>query len=635
MKLVVRRTAWPLVLVALVVLAFRVAPAGQVPDYARTHYTKYEHEIPMRDGKKLFTAVYVPKDASQAYPILLNRTPYSVAPYGSDNYKTSLGPSDLFMHDGYIFVYQDVRGRLMSEGEFVDMRPYKPTKAGPADTDETTDTYDTIDWLVKHIANNNGKVGLYGISYPGFYAAIGMIDAHPALKAVSPQAPITDWFIGDDFHHNGALYLPHGFGFFAGFGWPRPKPTTQGGARFDYGTLDGYQFYLKLGPLSHANDRYFHNQVQFWNDMMAHEAYDAFWQARNLRPHLKNVKPAVMTVGGWFDAEDLFGALETYKNTERQSPGAYNTLVMGPWSHGGWARGDGESLGDVHFGSKTGEFFREKIEFPFFSSFLKGKGDSKLPEAYVFETGRDQWHALDAWPPREATRRSLYLQPGGKLSFDPAAESVAGYDEYVSDPAKPVPYTVAVASGMTREHMVDDQRFASHRPDVLTYQTEDLTEDVTLAGPIWPSLRVATSGTDSDFVVKLIDVYPADYPDPPAAGGAAQAQAAGYSRMGGYQQLVRGEAFRGKFRNSFEKPEPFQPNAPAKIEYVMPDVYHTFRRGHRIMVQIQSTWFPLVNLNPQKFVNIAQAAESDFQRATERVYRGGANGSRIDVSQVK
>jgi len=635
MRFTVRRAAWLLAVTALVVLAFRVAPVGQAPDYARAHYTKYEYEIPMRDGKKLFTSVYVPKDTSQPYPILLSRTPYSVAPYGADNYKPSLGPSDLFMHDGYIFVYQDVRGRVMSEGDFVDMRPYKPTKAGPMDVDETTDTYDTIDWLVKYVANNNGKVGLYGISYPGFYTAIGMIDAHPALKAASPQAPITDWFIGDDFHHNGALYLPHAFGFFSGFGWPRPKPTTQSGARFDYGTLDGYQFYQKLGPLSRVNDRYFHGQVQFWNDLMAHEANDAFWQARNLRPHLKNIKPAVMTVGGWFDAEDLFGALEVYKNTERQSPGAYNTLVMGPWPHGGWSRSDGDALGDVRFGSKTGEFYREKIEFPFFSYFLKGKGDPKLPEAYVFETGRNQWHALDAWPPKDATRRSLYLQPGGRLSFEPSAETTAGYDEYVSDPAKPVPYTMAVASGMTREHMLDDQRFASRRPDVLTYQTDELTGDVTLAGPIWPSLQVSTSGTDSDFVVKVIDVYPADYPDPPPTGAAGAAAAGGYSRMGGYQQMVRGEVFRGKFRNSFEKPEPFQPNTMAKIEYVMPDVFHTFRRGHRIMIQVQSSWFPLVNLNPQKFVTIPQATEADFQKATERIYRGGKNGSRVDLNVIR
>jgi hypothetical protein len=611
--------------VALLGAGLSVMPRGQTPDYAKAHYTKYEFQIPMRDGAKLFTAVYVPKDTTQAYPILLTRTPYSVAPYGADNYKTSLGPSDLFMKDGYIFVYQDVRGRQMSEGEFVDMRPYKVSKAGPTDSDETTDTYDTIDWLVKHVPNNTGKVGLYGISYPGFYTAIGMIDAHPALKAASPQAPITDWFIGDDFHHNGALYLPHAFGFFSGFGWPRPAPTTQGFARFDYGTLDGYQFYLRLGPLSRVNERYFHGQVQFWNDLMAHETYDAFWQARNLRPHLRNITPAVMTVGGWFDAEDLFGALEVYKNTEKQSPGAYNVLVMGPWSHGGWARTDGESLGDVKFGAKTSEFYRERIEFPFFGHFLKGRPDPDLPEAYVFETGRNQWRRLDAWPPKTASRRSLYFQPGGRLSFEPPPDSAAPFDEYVSDPERPVPYTNAIASGMTREHMTDDQRFVARRPDVLTYQTDELTEDLTLAGPIWPALQVSTSGTDSDFVVKLIDVYPDTFDESSGLGPGE------YSRMGGYEQLVRGEVFRGKFRRSFEKPEPFEPGKVTTIAYVMPDVFHTFRRGHRVMIQVQSTWFPLVNVNPQKFINISQATAGDFQRATERVYRSGQTASRVDV----
>jgi uncharacterized protein len=627
----IRRFAWVLLVLVAGLAVLGVVPRGQSRDYAREHYTKFEYELRMRDGKKLFTAVYVPKDRSTTYPILLTRTPYSVAPYGADNYKAGLGPSDLFMRDGYIFVYQDVRGRMMSEGEFVDMRPYKPTKAGPTDADESTDTYDTIDWLVRHVQPNNGNVGLYGISYPGFYTAIGMIDAHPALKAASPQAPISDWFIGDDFHHNGALYLPHAFGFFSGFGWPRPRPTTQTTARFDYGTLDGFEFYLKLGALSRINERYFHGQVQFWNDLMAHESYDAFWQARNLRPHLKNIRPAVMTVGGWFDAEDLFGALEVYKNTERQSPGATNTLVMGPWAHGGWANGDGSSLGDVRFGAKTSAFYQENMEFPFFSAYLKGKSVSALPEAYVFETGRNQWHELDAWPPKAAVRTSMYLHAGGRLAFDPPTDSATPYDEYVSDPARPVPYSAAVATGMTREHMLDDQRFVSRRPDVLTYQTDVLTDDLTVAGPIWPSLRVSTSGTDSDFVVKLVDVYPDGYQDPADAG----ASSATYSRMGGYQQLVRGEVFRGKFRNSYEKPEPFQPNAVTAIDYVMPDVFHTFRRGHRVMVQIHSSWFPLVNLNPQKFMNITQATDADFQKATERIYRAGKTASRIDVGVLK
>jgi hypothetical protein len=537
------------------------------------------------------------------------------------------------MRDSYIFVYQDVRGRMMSEGVFADMRPHLAVKAGPTDIDESTDTYDTIDWLLKNVPNNNGRVGLYGISYPGFYTSAGMIDAHPALKAAAPQAPITDWFIGDDFHHNGALYLPHAFSFFSVFGRPRPAPTTNSGSRFDFGTEDGYQFYLALGPMANVNARYFKGQIAFWNDMMAHETYDAFWQARNLRPHLKNIKPAVLTVGGWFDAEDLFGALETYKNVERQSPGATNMLVMGPWVHGGWARSAGESLGDVRFGAKTAEFYRDAIEFPFFAYHLKGKADPKLPEAYVFETGRNQWRRMDAWPPAEAALKDLYFAPGGRLTWQPPAEAEA-FDQYVSDPARPVPYINHIAIGMTREHMVDDQRFASRRPDVLTYVTDVLEADVTVAGPIRPKLQVSTSGTDSDWVVKLIDVYPESFPEPAPAEANPLAQRS-VSRMGGYQQLVRGEAMRGKFRTSYETPEPFEPGQVTRVEYVMPDVFHTFRAGHRIMIQIQSSWFPLVNLNPQKFCNINTATEADFQKATQRVYRSRGAASRVTLSVLE
>jgi hypothetical protein len=621
--------------IALGVALASSALGGQGQDYVKANYTKYEYRIPMRDGVKLFTSVYVPKDHAQAYPILLNRTPYSVSPYGADSCKNSLGPSDLFMRDGYIFVYQDVRGRMMSEGEFADMRPHLNVKTGPKDIDESSDTYDTIEWLLKNLPNHNGRVGMYGISYPGFYASAGMIDAHPALKAVSPQAPISDWFVGDDFHHNGALYLPHAFSFFSGFGRPRPTPTTNSGSRFDFGTEDGYQFYLKLGLMANVNARYFKNDIRFWNDLMAHETYDAFWQARNLRPHLKNIKPAVMTVGGWFDAEDLFGALETYKHVERQSPGASNTLVMGPWVHGGWARGDGDALGDVRFGAKTGVFYREQIEFPFFSFYLKDKSDPKLPEAYVFETGRNQWRRMETWPPAQATTKSLYFAPGGKLTWSPPADASA-FDEYVSDPARPVPYINHVAIGMTREHMVDDQRFASRRPDVLTYMTDVLDADVTVAGPIAPSLQVSTSGTDSDWVVKVIDVYPDTFPEPgpaPASENPFADRAA--SRMGGYQQLVRGEAMRGKFRNSYEKAESFVPGQVTRVEYVMPDIYHTFRSGHRIMVQIQSSWFPLVNLNPQKFCNINTASEADFQKATQRIYRSTGSASHITLSVLE
>jgi putative CocE/NonD family hydrolase len=616
------------------VMAAAGMAGGQSSDYARANYTKFEHRIPMRDGVKLFTAVYVPNDDGQQYPILLTRTPYSVAPYGADAYKASLGPSSLFMRDHYIFVYQDVRGRMMSEGEFVDMRPHLDAKPGLKDVDESTDTYDTIEWLLKNIPNHNGRVGMYGISYPGFYASAGMIDAHPALKAVSPQAPITDWFIGDDFHHNGALYLPHAFSFFSGFGRPRPTPTTSSGSRFNFGTDDGYQFYLNLGPMPNANARHFKGEIAFWNDLMAHETYDAFWQARNLRPHLKNIKPAVLTVGGWFDAEDLFGALETYKNVERQSPGATNMLVMGPWVHGGWASGDGDRLGDLRFGAKTARFYQDEIEFPFFSHHLKGKPDPKLPEAYVFETGRNQWRRMDAWPPPAAVAKDLYLGPGGRLTWQAPPDGEA-FDQYVSDPAKPVPYINHVAIGMTREHMVDDQRFASRRPDVLTYMTDLLESDVTVAGPIRPSLQVSTTGTDSDWVVKLIDVYPDAEPQQPGqAADSALAQHAA-ARMGGYQQLVRGEAMRGKFRNSYERPEPFVPGQVTKVEYVMPDVFHTFRAGHRIMVQIQSTWFPLVNLNPQTFVNINTATEADFKAATQRVHRSRDAASRVTLSVLQ
>ncbi len=598
------------------------AAFAQGIEFIKANYTKYEYQIAMRDGKKLFTSVYVPKDDSEKWPIMFDRTPYSVAPYGIDNYRAALGPSEKFARDKFIFVYQDVRGRNMSEGTFRDMTPQIAVKRGAQDVDESSDTYDTIDWLVKNIPNNNGRVGMWGISYPGFYTAAGVIDAHPALKAASPQAPISDWFIGDDFHHNGALYLPHAYGFFNGFGRPRPEPKIPTpGAPPNPNWVDAYTFFMRIGPLSNVNEKYYKNDVAFWNEMMKHPNYDEFWQARNLRPHLKNIKPAVMTVGGWFDAEDLFGALEVYKNIEKQSPGATNTLVMGPWFHGGWAgRSDGESLGNVHFGAKTSEFYRDNIEFPFFAFHLKDKGDPKHPEAYVFETGTNVWRKYDAWPPKNARQESLYLQAGGKLSFTASTDDA--FDEYVSDPEKPVPYIAEQASGMTREHMTEDQRFASSRTDVLVYQTEPLDHDVTVAGPLKPSLFVSTSGTDSDFVVKLIDVYPDDYPDnnPNPAG----------VRMGGYQQLVRGELMRGRFRNSYSKPEPFTPGKQEKVEYVMPDINHTFRQGHRIMVQVQSSWFPLADRNPQTFVDIYNAKAADFKKATERVY----HKSRVMVTVV-
>jgi len=618
-------TALPVLIVLAAVLpSFAQAP-GPVPGSAwvQEHYTKHEYYIPMRDGVRLFAAVYSPKDLSRTYPIMLMRTPYSVRPYGVDQFPPTLGPSPEFAREGFIFAYEDVRGCFMSEGAFENMRPVRESYGGPGDIDETTDTYDTIEWLIRNIPNNNGRVGQWGISYPGFYTAAGMIHAHPALKAVSPQAPVTHWFGQDDFHHNGAFWLAHAFGFFSGFGRPRPAPTTAMRPRFDYGTNDGYQFYLNMGPLANADQLYFKGDVPFWNEMMAHDTYDDFWKARNLLPRIRDIKPAVLTVGGWFDAQNLYGALQVYYHIEKNSPQTKHHLVMGPWSHGGWARSAGESEGRVRFGQPTATFFEANIERPFFNHYLKDSTDPGLPEAFVFETGVNQWRRLSSWPPPDATRRSLFLHSGGRLSFDPpSGKQPSDYDEYISDPAKPVPFIDEIVPGMPERYMVGDQRFAARRPDVLVYQTEPLETNVTVAGPVMPSLWVSTSGTDADWVVKLIDVYPDRYPD---EKGEVE------STMGGYQQLVRGDVIRGKFRNSMEKPEPFEPNRPTQVSFTTSDVYHTFQRGHRIMVQIQSTWFPMCDINPQRFMNIHQARASDFQKAVQRVYRTPAMPSHVEV----
>jgi uncharacterized protein len=598
------------------------APEPIDKEYLLAHYTKYEHMIPMRDGIKLYTSVFTPKDVSKTHPLLLKRTPYGSRPYGVNNFPNPNGPVRSYGREGYIFVFQDVRGRNGSEGEFVHMRPHVATHSQSAKIDESTDTYDTIEWLVQNVPNNNGKVGMMGISYPGFYTAAGMINSHPALKAASPQAPISDWFIGDDFHHNGAFYLAHAFRFLSGFGQTLEEPTRMSPRPFDYKTPDGYEFYLNLGPLANADEKYFKGKIKFWKELMEHGSYDKFWQDRDILPHLNNVKTAVMTVGGWFDAEDLYGPLKIYESVEEKNPSAFNILVMGPWAHGGWSRGDGDHLGHVQFRSKTSEFYRNHIESPFLKHLLKGGENPKLPEAYVFETGTHQWRRYEAWPPKDVQTRALYFHANGKLSFQAPAED-EGYEEYISDPNKPVPFIPNIASGMTREHMLDDQRFASSRTDVLIYQTDVLEEDITLAGPIMPKLFVSTTGTDSDWIVKLIDVYSGDYPDPsPNPKGV---------HMGGYQQLVRGEAIRGKFRNSFTKPEPFTPRKITEVSYTMPDAYHTFRKGHRIMVHIQSSWFPLIDRNPQKFTNIYQATESDFQKATQRLHHNSQAASHLQL----
>lgn len=599
----------------------------------KANYTKYEYRIAMRDGVRLMTAVYVPKDQSQTYPILYRRTPYNVKPYGVDQYQEKLGPSTLFDKSGYIFVLQDVRGRWMSEGKYENVRPHRPNKRSAEEIDESSDTYDTIEWLVKHVPNNNGRVGMWGISYPGFYTAAGMIDAHPALKAVSPQAPVIDWFMGDDWHHHGALFLNHMFNFMSSFDRPRPEPTKkfEKTSQFEHESPDGYEFFMKLVPLNETVPKQFQGESEFIRQVMEHGAYDEFWQARNLRTHLVGIKPAVLTVGGWFDAENLFGALEVYKQLKKNSPQTKQHLVMGPWDHGQWAREDGLKLGDVTFNSKTGEYYREKIEFPFFEFHLKGKGEMKHPEAWVFETGTNVWRQFPAWPPQGVKYRSLYLQDEGELRSEigEGLEGDVGFDEYVSDPNRPVPYFEKITPRMEKPYMTADQRFASRRPDVLVYSSGVLEEDVTLAGPIEVDLWVSTTGTDADWIVKLIDVYPDDYPDetpPTAPPGRTPSTVSAIGqfapvRMGGYQQLVRGDVMRGKFRNSFERPEPFVPGEPTRVRFTLQDTCHTFRPGHRLMIQIQSSWFPLVDRNPQVFTDIYSAREEDFQKATQRVYR--------------
>jgi uncharacterized protein len=633
------RRPYPLFAVVIAILAPSVwiHADPDPPEFnVKEHYTKYEYRIPMRDGKRLFTSVYAPKDTSRTYPFLMDRTPYSVGPYGVDQYRKSIGPSDEFQKAGYIVVYQDVRGRYMSEGTFIEMHPHIDNKKSNNDVDDSSDTYDTIEWLLKNVPNNNGKVGIWGISYPGFYTSASIIDSHPALKAASPEAPMTDLFMGDDAYHGGAFMLAANFSFYTFF---RPQPVPVLPPKnfrfgFDYGTPDGYDFFLKVGSLSNMDALYFKDPNPLWDDQMSHDIYDDYWKARNLAPHLKNIRCAVLTVGGWFDAEDLEGPFKVYDSIKRNNSGIFNGLVEGPWVHGGWARYDGSHLGSVSFASNTGKFFRGQILFPFFEQYLKGTGDAKLPEAYAFETGTNIWRQYAEWPPKKAQAKSLYFRENGGLSFDPPNAGADAFDEYVSDPNQPVPFVSYPATSVPQEYMVADQRFAATRPDVLVYQTEPLDEDVTITGPVSPRLFVSTSGTDSDWDVKLIDVYPADYPEATPANPNEVPPAdvpPPHVTLAGYQQLIRGEPMRGKFRKSFEKPEPFTPGKVEEVAFTMPDVNHTFRRGHRIMVQVQSSWFPLTDRNPQTFVNIPDAKPSDFRKATERVYRGKAQPSSVAV----
>jgi len=587
--------------------------------YVRNNYEKIEQLIPMRDGKQLFTAIYIPKDKSKKYPVLLNRTPYTVAPYGANEYKKYLGNFPAEMREGFIFVYQDVRGKWMSEGEFDDVRPINTTKNKKA-VDESTDTYDTLEWLAKNLKNYNQKAGIYGISYPGFYSTMSLVNSHPTLKAVSPQAPVTNWFLGDDFHHNGVLFLADSFKFMSSFGVKRPQPITpdKGPKSLDFPIKDTYRFYLEGGSVKELKAKYFQDNIKFYNDLFAHPDYDQFWKDRDPLPHLKNVKPAVMTVGGFFDAEDAYGAFETYKAIEKQNPTATNILVAGPWFHGGWVRSKADTFGDMQFGSETGEYYKENIELPFFNYYLKDKGNFKPTEAHIFITGSNQWKQFDAWPPKNVSTKKMYLQDNGKITFDQASSSTT-FDEYVADPNNPVPYQEGVLENRVREYMVDDQRFASTRPDVMVYQTDILTEDITITGPVINHLFVSSTGTDADYVVKLIDVYPENTPK------------FNDKLMGGYQNLIRAEIMRGKYRNSFSTPEALVPNKKTDVTYTMPDVGHTFKKGHRIMIQVQNSWFPLADRNPQQFMNVYEATAKDFIKQTQRIY----HDSYIEVPVLK
>lgn len=613
------------VLGIIFVFAFAKADlkAQETPYDVSENYVKKEVQIEMRDGVKLHTTIYMPKDASKTYPIIMQRTPYSCRPYGEDQFRSKIGPNEYMMKDGYIVVYQDVRGRWMSEGKYDNMRAFIPNKTEDQ-VDEASDTYDTIDWLVKNVSNNNGNVGTWGISYPGFYATYSLLSGHPALKASSPQACIGDFFF-DDFHHNGAYLLSY-WRATAVFGYQKDGPTKE--AWYDFPELDSddqYEFFLKTGPLSNL-DAYYDETNEFWTQLKEHPNYDEFWKSRGLIQHLENIKPAVMTVGGLYDAEDLYGPWETYKNIEARSDN-YNTVVFGPWSHGDWARDSKrQAVGNVYFGDDISDYFQKDIETNFFKHFLKGEGDgdTELPEAHIFDSGSKEWESFDTWPPAKLEERTYYLGGNNELATETPEEDTSA-ETFVSDPANPVPYAEGKKMVFTpRKYMSDDQRFAGQREDVLVYETEVLERDVTLAGEILAKLLVETTGTSADWAVKLIDVYPDDVPNTEETEPGMQ--------MAGYQQMVRSEVMRGRFRESFSDPKPFVPNQQTAVNIKLQDVLHTFKKGHKIMIQVQSTWFPLIDLNPQTYVdNIFKAEEEDFTKQTHKVY----HGSEIKVNILK
>ncbi|MEO6547194.1 MAG: CocE/NonD family hydrolase [Ferruginibacter sp.] len=622
----------------LAVTSFTLFAQNEDSTWVINNYSKIERQVPMRDGIKLFTSVYFPKSKASKHPILLLRTPYSCAPYGENKFSPFWNRYLVqYLKENFIVVLQDVRGRYMSEGEFVDVRPFVKDKKTIKDIDESSDAYDAIDWLVKNIENNNGKVGVLGTSYPGFYATEAALSGHPALKAVSPQAPVTDWFMGDDFHHKGAFFAMDGFAFYSTFGKPHPVPTMDYGKGFTTTIKDNYKFFLQAGAVKNLAAM-IGDSIKFWHQMYLHPNYDAWWKSRNARVGLYNVKPAMLWVGGLFDAEDCFGAWNAYKACEKQSPQTNSKIVMGPWYHGQWSA-EGSFLGNVRFGSNTSAFYQQHIEIPFFEYYLLGKGSvDEIAEANIFFTGENQWKKLSSWPPGNVEYKSLFTSADGRLSFDsmeinkvaPLKKQAQSFNEYISDPAHPVPYSETVHEHRTREYMTDDQRFASRRPDVLSFETDVLTNDLTLSGPVMAEIATSINTTDADFVVKLIDVFPDDF-----QYDTSMKSNGNVYPMGGYQMLVRAEIMRGKFRNSFEKPEPFIPNKITKVKYELPDVAHTFKKRHRLMIQMQSSWFPLADRNPQKFINIYAASDTDFQKANIRIYHGGVHQTKFILPVLK
>jgi len=579
-------------------------------------YNRREVMITMRDGVKLHTVIFTPKNQTEALPFLIERTPYGVNDYPSPEKN---GYVKDMADDGYIFVYQDIRGRYLSEGKF-EMQRFTRNKKDATAIDESTDTYDTIDWLLKNVANNNGKAGMYGISYDGWTTVMGAIDPHPALVAVSEQATPADMFLGDDFHHNGAFRLSYGFEY------AFMEEATKTDSLFPFDKYDTYEWYLKLGPLSNVNKKYFFNKLPSWNDFVNHPNYDTFWQKQSLSYRLDSPRVYTMNVAGWWDQEDFYGPQKAYEVWEKKDGHHKNYIVIGPWNHGGWAGGPGKKLGNINFDSSTGETFRKNIQARWFSYYLKGKGEGNFAEAITFQTGSNTWKTYDNWPPKEAVKKNIYFREDGKLSFEkPASNNTDAFDSYISDPAHPVPYRTRPVeetySPGSRWYtwLTEDQRFVHNRPDVLSWETETLEEDVTVTGTITAKLFAATTGSDADWIVKLIDVYPEKYPDDP--------------KMGGYQFMVANDVFRGRFRNSFEKPEPITPNKVEEYTIDLHSLNHVFKKGHKIMVQLQSTWFPIIDRNPQKYVpNIFEAKESDFQKATQKIYRSAMYPSHIELS---